>query len=55
MPVGAFTIEPKQIAAAMVLGREEALQQMEMMEAQAVDGSLPCPSDGFNPVPGTGA
>jgi predicted patatin/cPLA2 family phospholipase len=55
MPVGAFTIEPKQIAAAMVLGREEALQQMEMMEAQTADGSITHPSDGFNSIPGAGA
>ncbi len=41
MPVGAFTVEQKQIAAALACGHDEALQQMETMEAKTLDGSLP--------------
>jgi predicted patatin/cPLA2 family phospholipase len=37
MPVGSFTVEPKQIAAALVLGHDEALQQMEVMDAKPLD------------------
>lgn len=40
MPVSAFTIAPRQIAAAMILGREEALQQMEMMDTPPMDGAV---------------
>ncbi len=41
LPVGPFTVEPKQIAAALTLGHDEALQQMEFMEAKLPDGSVP--------------
>jgi predicted patatin/cPLA2 family phospholipase len=41
MPVGSFTVAPKQIAAALALGREEALQQMELMETKPLDGPVP--------------
>ena len=37
LPVGSFTIEPKQIADALVLGHDEALQQMEAIEPGPVD------------------
>lgn len=37
MPVGSFTVEPKQIAAALALGHDEAVQQMEMVEAKPLD------------------
>ncbi len=41
LPVGSFSAEQKQIAAAMVLGHDEALQQMESMETKPLEGSLP--------------
>jgi predicted patatin/cPLA2 family phospholipase len=41
LPVRSFTARPKQIAAAMVLGHDEALQQMEIMEAKSKEGSAP--------------
>ena len=41
LPVGAFTIEPKQIAAALTMGHDEALHQMEIMEAKPVDDLMP--------------
>jgi predicted patatin/cPLA2 family phospholipase len=41
LPVGALTVAQKQIAAALVLGRAEALQQWDTMESEPVDGSLP--------------
>jgi len=34
MPVGSFSVEPKQIAAALALGHDEASEQMEVMEAK---------------------
>jgi predicted patatin/cPLA2 family phospholipase len=34
LPVSSFTAEPKQIAAALALGHDEALQQMEELEAK---------------------
>jgi len=37
MPVGHFTVEQEQIAAALVLGHDEALQQMELFEEPADD------------------
>ena len=40
LPVGSFTIEPKHIAAALILGHDEALQQMEIIEAEPPDGSV---------------
>jgi predicted patatin/cPLA2 family phospholipase len=41
LPVGSFSVEPKQIAAALVLGHDEALQQLEVAEAKPADGSVP--------------
>jgi predicted patatin/cPLA2 family phospholipase len=41
MPVGSFSVEPKQIAAALVLGHDEALQQMEVFETKPADGPVP--------------
>jgi predicted patatin/cPLA2 family phospholipase len=41
MPVGSFTVEPKLIAAALALGHDEALQQMELLEAKNRDGTVP--------------
>jgi predicted patatin/cPLA2 family phospholipase len=35
LPVGSFTVEPKQIAAALTMGHDEALEQMEIMETKA--------------------
>jgi predicted patatin/cPLA2 family phospholipase len=37
LPVGSFTVEPKLISDALVLGHDEALQQMEKMEAKPLD------------------
>jgi predicted patatin/cPLA2 family phospholipase len=37
LPVGSFTVEPKQIAAALALGHDEAVQQMEMVAAKPLD------------------
>lgn len=34
LPVGSFTVEPKRIVAALELGHDEALHQMEIMEAE---------------------
>ncbi len=41
MLVSSFSVEPKQIAAALVSGHDEALQQMEIMEAKPLDGPVP--------------
>ncbi len=41
LPVGSFSVKPKEIAAALVLGHDEALQQTEFMKAKPVDGSVP--------------
>jgi predicted patatin/cPLA2 family phospholipase len=41
LPVGAFSVERKQIAAALVLGHDEASQQMEVMDAQPLEGPAP--------------
>jgi predicted patatin/cPLA2 family phospholipase len=41
LPVGSFSVEPKQIAAALILGHDEALQQVEVLEAKPADGSVP--------------
>jgi predicted patatin/cPLA2 family phospholipase len=37
MPVGSFSVEPKQIAAALALGHDEASEQMEVMEGKRLD------------------
>jgi predicted patatin/cPLA2 family phospholipase len=36
MPVGTFSVKPKEIAAAMSLGHDEAVEQMEIMEGKPV-------------------
>jgi len=36
MPVGSFSVEPKQIAAALALGHDEASEQMEVMDGKPV-------------------
>jgi predicted patatin/cPLA2 family phospholipase len=41
LPVGSFSVKPKQIAAALLLGHDEALQQMEIVEAKPADGPVP--------------
>jgi predicted patatin/cPLA2 family phospholipase len=41
LPVGSFTVNQKKIAATLVLGQEEALEQMEFMEAKPMDISVP--------------
>jgi predicted patatin/cPLA2 family phospholipase len=41
LPVGSFSVEPKQIAAALALGHDEALQQTEVLEAKPADGPVP--------------
>ena len=40
LPVGPFTIEPKQIAAALLLGHDEALQQVESREGKPLGDSI---------------
>jgi hypothetical protein len=40
LPVSSFTAEPKQIAAALALGHDEALQQMEELEAKPLGGPV---------------
>jgi hypothetical protein len=39
--VGSFTVDQKQIAAALILGHDEALEQMKVMEAKPLEGSFP--------------
>jgi predicted patatin/cPLA2 family phospholipase len=41
LPIGSFSVEPKRIAAALILGHDEALQQMEIMEGKPADGPVP--------------
>jgi len=41
LPVGSFTVEPKQIAAALALGHDEALKQMEIMETTPTAITVP--------------
>ena len=40
LPVGSFTVEPKQIAAALALGHDEALQQMSEADAKPMGDSV---------------
>ena len=40
LPVSSFTAEPKQIAAALALGHDEALQQMANMEERSLGGPV---------------
>jgi hypothetical protein len=41
LPAGSFTVEPKQIAAALTRGHDEALEQMETVEAGPLSSSAP--------------
>jgi predicted patatin/cPLA2 family phospholipase len=41
IPVGSFSVEPKLIAAALLLGHDEALQQMEVVEGKPLKISIP--------------
>ena len=41
MRVSSFTVEQELIAAAVVLGHDDALQQTAIMEAKSLDGSVP--------------
>jgi predicted patatin/cPLA2 family phospholipase len=41
LPVGSFSVAPKAIAAALILGHDDALEQMEVVEAKPLDGSVP--------------
>jgi predicted patatin/cPLA2 family phospholipase len=41
LAVGSFSVDQKQIAAALILGHDEALEQMEIMEAKPLDASEP--------------
>ena len=40
LPVSSFTVDQKRIAATVALGYDEAWQQMEVMEAKPLDGSI---------------
>lgn len=40
LPVGSFSVEPKQIAAALALGHDDALEQMEAIKSKPVDGLI---------------
>ena len=39
LPVGSFTVEPKQIAAALALGHDEALEQMAVKDVEPLGGA----------------
>ncbi len=41
LPVGSYAVKPKRIAAALVMGHDEALEQMEVMEGKSLDASAP--------------
>jgi predicted patatin/cPLA2 family phospholipase len=41
LPLGSFAVEPKKIAAALILGHDDALQQMEIMKEKPADGPVP--------------
>ena len=41
LPGGSFTVDQKQIAAALVTGHDEALEQMEIMESKPRNDSIP--------------
>ncbi|MFA6546910.1 MAG: DUF6363 domain-containing protein, partial [Limisphaerales bacterium] len=41
MPVGSFTAEQQKIAATLILGHDEALQQMEGMKAEPLKAATP--------------
>lgn len=40
LPVGPFSVEPKRIAAALLRGHDEALEQMELAETKPLDGGV---------------
>jgi predicted patatin/cPLA2 family phospholipase len=40
LPIGSFSVRPKLIAAALILGHDEALQQMEIMEGKPAAGPI---------------
>ena len=40
LPVGSLSVEKKQIAAALLLGHDEALHQVQVMEGEAMDGPV---------------
>jgi predicted patatin/cPLA2 family phospholipase len=40
MPVDSFSVEPKQIAAALLLGHDEAMEQMEIADTKPLEGSV---------------
>jgi len=40
LPVGSFSVEKEQIAAALILGHDEALHQVQVMEGEPLDGSI---------------
>lgn len=40
LPVGSFSVEPKQIAATLALGHDDALEQMEAIKSKPVDGFI---------------
>ncbi|MGP8199335.1 MAG: patatin family protein [Limisphaerales bacterium] len=41
LPVGSFSVKSKEIAAALILGHDEALRQMEVVEAKPVAATVP--------------
>jgi len=41
LPVGSFAVEPKRIAAALLMGHNDALEQVEIMEGKTPKGSVP--------------
>ena len=40
LPIGSFSVQPKKIAAALLLGHDDALEQMEMIEGNPADGPV---------------
>jgi predicted patatin/cPLA2 family phospholipase len=46
LPVGSFTIQPKKIAAALLLGHDEALHQMEIVEPKNIPLTVAPPATG---------
>jgi predicted patatin/cPLA2 family phospholipase len=41
LPVGTFSVAQKEIAAALALGHDDAVRQMEAMEAEPLNSSVP--------------
>jgi hypothetical protein len=46
LPVGSFTIQPQKIAAALLLGHDEALHQMETVETKSIPLTVAPPTTG---------